>query len=197
MAVLVTLATGFSGLAAWRIALSDDDAGDFNYSGLAAAAHAEEQRSLVTTDVYRQLQMYLRYRRYDFLDQAVLQAGPGAGLPVEVRHAGELAANAFVFFPTRYVNPDGTYSAQRQIQERLAEAAIDRDIDADRHFAQSDQARLKGSYQAFLPIVVALAVLFYVLAEKARGRIRFALAGVGTVWFAAGLIGLMLIETQL
>lgn len=195
VAVLITVVTGFGGVAAWRIALADDDAGDYNYSGLAASVHAEEQRSRITADVYRQYQMFVRYKRFAMLGRSAAgETDPTVGQSEDLR---DLAANAFEFFPTRFLNLEGTFQVERQIDERLAEAGLEQDINPRRHFESSDLARLKGSRLSLVPVVLALALFFFILAEKGGVRVRFAFAAVGGAAFVTGVVALLLVETAL
>jgi hypothetical protein len=97
------------------------------------------------------------------------------------------------FFVTRYLSPDGTYNTQREVDETSADAARQRDLDPDAHFAEADRYRAKTATLLYVLIVFTFAILaFTVSAEGVRGKARYLVAMAGVVLTgAAGIVALL------
>lgn len=192
LALLITLVTVIGAIVAWRVSLLDDQQSDANYTGLASAFQSVDVRTLAAAQAYQEYRAYTRFHRYDALRERL--ANDSAASPREREEAEQLAANAFAFFSSQYVTPDDRYDARRQIREQIAEAALDRDVDASAHFVSSDTARDKGSLLLLVPIVLAVAGLCYILAEKLAGTMLFLFAAAGSAVFVAGVVVFLRIE---
>jgi len=192
MAVLIALVTVVGAGAAWRSALIDDEAGDEDFAGLAAAVSAEETHTSSNTTMYANYRAYTVYVRYDELGNSIAEDLPGVSeseadaLQHQMKEARILARGASWFFPDRYLNRDGTYDTDRELGEAWALAAQQKDLYPEQHFARADRLRAKSSWLVAIIILLTVSVWFYTLAEGIDHPIKYVLALGGTGFLLVG-----------
>lgn len=118
-ASMIAVVTVISALVAWRAALASQDSGDADFRGLVATVNNEEAWVLSEIKVAEHYQAFLSYTRYNELGNKIydaLQAKPAHASALE-RQKSDSWGIAFglqsLFFPSRYLLPDGTYDSQR------------------------------------------------------------------------------------
>ena len=194
MAVLIAVVTLVGAVLAWRAAIAADDAGDADFAGLKAVLHAEETRMVNDVNALRHYRAYTAYTQHEELRLRLAQLGDVNG---EVA-ATNLATTSQVFFPTRYLNLNGSYDLQREVAELWAQAQQVTDLDPVQHFDEADAGRVKTIQLVAAFILLSLSLLFYTSAEgihPERPLIRYGLGALGTVFLLATLIAAFIIET--
>jgi hypothetical protein len=201
-AVLLAIVTAMGALVAWRAAVAADIASNTDFSGLAATLNAEETRALNSVTAYEHYRAYTAYLRYNELGNVIAQDMPDASefetpaLDRQMSEAWDLATEIQgSFFPNRYLKPDGSYDTQRELDEAWADAAQQKDLNPDPHFARADRMRAKSTTLIVLLIALAVALWCYTLAETLDHKLRYVLAAGGTLILAGSVIALIVVET--
>jgi hypothetical protein len=188
MAIMIALVTLFGAALASRTALVGVQAGDEDFYGLTATLNAEETKAVNTTTLYGNYRAYTAYTRYNELGNLisadldeVADAQEREALTRQMNAAWSLAVAVNYFFPTRYLNRDGGYDTERELGEAWAEAASQKDLYPEPHFALADSLRAKVSRLLIIIIILTAAVWFFTLAQSLRHVIRYVcmLGGLG------------------
>lgn len=196
--VMIAVVTVIGAGAACRASYASNAASNADFAGLVAAINAEETAILNAVTVYEHYHAYTTYTRYNELGSIVADEPPSDELGRLQREAWGLALGLqYSFFPPRYLNPDGTYDTQRELDEEWAEAAQQKDLAPESHFEKADAARVKTSLLHGTLIVFAVAFWFFTLAQAINNRLKylFVLGGFGSV--LAGLLIVLLVEVLL
>lgn len=204
-AVMIALVTIASALVAWRAAVASGDASQADFSGLAAAVNAEEEQVLNEIAVSEHYQAFLMYTRYNELGYKLQEAIDAAGSGEDVDSLGQLKSDSWgiayglqsLFFPSRYLRPDGTYDSQREIQEKTADSERRRDVKPDLHFARADGLRVKANWLVLMLIFLGLSLWLFTCAQIIRHSIRYGFALGGMFFFAGSILAATLIELLL
>ncbi len=192
VAVLIALVAVIGAAVAWRSALIDDEAGDEDFAGLAAAVSAEETHTSSNSLMYANYRAYTAYVRYNELGNLIAEDLPGvseseaSALRHQMEEAWTLAIGASSFFPNRYLNRDGTYDTDRELGEAWAYAAQEKDLYPEQHFARADRLRAKSSWLVAIIILLTISVWFYTLAEGIDHPVKYVLALGGTGFLLLG-----------
>ena len=192
VAVLIALVTVVGAVAAWRSALIDDQAGDEDFAGLAAAVSAEETHTSSNSTMYANYRAYTAYVRYNELGNLIADDLPDVSesesdaLQHQMMEAWTLAIGASGFFPNRYLNRDGTYDTDRELGEAWAYAGQQKDLYPEQHFARADRLRAASSWLVAIIILLTVSVWFYTLAEGIDHPVKYVLALGGTGFLLLG-----------
>lgn len=196
--IMIAVVTVLGAAVACRASTTTNEAANADFSGLVASIKAEEATILNSITVYEHYQAYTLYTRYNELGNIVVDEPPSSELGRLQREVWGLALGLqYTFFPPRYLNSDGTYDVQRELDEEWAERAQQEDILSEPHFAKADDLRFKASLLAGVLIVLAVAFWFFTLAQAIRNRLKyfFGLAGLSVT--AAGLLLWLVVEAAL
>ncbi|HLF26594.1 MAG TPA: hypothetical protein VJG32_09665 [Anaerolineae bacterium] len=202
VALLLAFVTVMGAVAAWRAAVASDAASNADFSGLAATLNTEETRALNSVTVYEHYRAYTDYLRHNELGNVIADDLPDASdsqaelLDRQMTEAWDLATEIQgSFFPNRYLDPDGNYDTQRELEEEYADAGQQKDLNPEPHFTLSDRLRNKSTTLVSVLIVLAVSLLLYTLAETIDHIVRYALAAGGTLFLVGSLVLLIIIET--
>lgn len=203
VAILIAAVTVVGAVVAWRASVAADGAGDADFDGLRASLNAEEARALNFVNAYEHYSLYVAYARHTRLADALggeleqrtdLTDQEAFLLQRQQAEAYDLGQSNQELFPNRFLNRDGSYSVQREIGETWADAAKEKDVNPDPHYAKADQLRIKMNLLLGTLSLLALGLVFYTLVEAAGGRWRVIMFGLGSVCSVVGALAAVVID---
>ncbi len=170
---LIALVVIIGAVLIWRASVADDQAGDGDANGLVAAM-GEQQAAIRACDVfYRDRRRYAAYtlhaRNLTLLETDLAQIDSSGtevlALESESRLSGDLATSLRMALPSAYLRADGTYDADRELEERLAEESKKRDVDPEAYFATATAHRQKTRRLLGLAALLGISLVGYTLAQ--------------------------------
>jgi len=192
IAIMIAVVSLTGAVIAWQASLAEPD--DADRAGLKAALNAETTRFVNTAVLYKRYRAYTDYTLNDEYQRQIEEDLAGVadkGSLEDARdEAADLAAASRLFFPSRYLNRDGSYNTRRDLGEALAQAGQLNDLEPQPHFDEADNERLKVILIITVLIGLAISLLFYTLAEMlhpARTRLRYGSAAGGTLFLLVGI----------
>jgi hypothetical protein len=199
-AIMMTLVSLVAAFVAYQAS------GRSTYALVADRKGAGAARNIQTTLTLNSSLLTRHYRAYtDYAVQKMLQSllaqDPQIAASEDLRRslteATNLATADEVFFPSRYLNRDGSYAAQRELAEAWAQADQTLDLDPAPHFAEASQqlAERKRLLSVFLTLPAAL--LCFNLSQNLhpeRRKLRIGLAVMGATLSVVALVAALLIE---
>jgi hypothetical protein len=203
VAILIAIATVIGAVVAWRASVADDGAGDADFAGLRASVLSEQTRALNDVNAYESYGAYTNYRRYQELgdlleaDQAAAPEEDTALLERQRADNHDLSISNQRLFPNKFLDRDGSYNVKRQLGEMWADAAKENDLNPDPQFAEADQLRTKANSLLAAVTILAVALVFYTLVEVAGDRLKYLLAGLGSLCMIAGTVFALFVEYNL
>jgi hypothetical protein len=204
IAILIAIVSLAGAVAAWQSTLVEDD--DADRAGLQASLNAETTHLLNNAGLYKHYRAYTTYTLNNELEQQIesdLDYTPLADQPYLERQQAQsvsLAGTGQLFFPTRYLNRDGSYNTQRELGENWAQAEQRLELDPQPHFDEADAERRKGIITISIITILTFSLLFYTLAEgmyPARHRLRLSTAILGTFFLTIGIIAAIAVQVFL
>lgn len=188
--VMIAVVTVFGAVVACRASIASNESGNADFEGLVAAIRSQETIINNYITVYEHYRAYTDYERYNELGNLVANEPSSSALGQLQREAWGIAQGLqFSFFPPRYLNRDGTYDTQRELDEEWADAAQQQDLQPEIYYELADAARFKASMLAGTLIIFSIAFWFFTIAQAVKNFIRyFAIAG----GFVATVIGLLM-----
>jgi hypothetical protein len=199
-ASMIAVVTVLSALTAWRAAVAAQNASDADFLGLVATVNAEEASVLSTIKVAEHYQAFLSYTRYNELGNKLydaLQANPSNKDALEQQKSdswGIAYGVQSMFFPSRYLLPDGTYDSQRETDELLADEQRARDTRADVHYAESSQLRRKSNLLVQMLIPLGISFWFFTLAQIVEHKVRYLFAFLGSFLLVLSAFAALIID---
>ena len=186
IAVLTALVTVFGATAACLASVAVSNAGDADFSGLDASIRKQKAEIVNYVYAYQHYRAFTSYTRYNEL--GYLMYDPNADEETDFRNGaiqrevwGVAGGISSVFFSPRYINPDGSYDLERELQEAFAEDAQSSDLNAAPYFKESDQLRRRSSFLTASMIPLAFSFWFFTLAQATDKNIKYA-------WFVFGIL---------
>lgn len=202
-ASMIALVTVLSALTAWRAAVASQDAGQSDFNGLVATVNTEEAQVLNAIMVSEHTQAFLIYTRYNELGNKLydaLQSNPPDADEL-ARQKSDSWGIAFgvqsVFFPSRYLRPDGTYDSQREFDEAWADAQRDRDTRADVHFSEADTLRRKANLLVQMLILLGVSFWFFTLAQIIEHAVKYLFAFGGGFLMTVSSLAVLIIDLSM
>lgn len=186
VAILVAIVTMLGATAACFSSVAVSDAGDADFAGLDSSIRAEKADIINHVNAYEHYRAYTDYVKYNELGYLLFQENSDSG---EVW--GLADGLSFSFFNTRYLNPDGTYDLERELQEAFAQDAQEQDLNAQPYFEASDAFRNRSSFLSANMIVFAVSFWFLTLAQATEKKIKYVWLIFGIVLAIAGVVGLI------
>ncbi len=197
IAVLIAVVTVLGATAACLASVAVSNAGDNDFAGLDASIRAQKAEIINNVYAYEHYRAFTAYFRYNEL--GYLMYDPNADNETDARNASiqqELwgVANGIssVFFKPRYINPDGQYDLQQELQEAFAQDAQDEDLNSEPYFEESDRLRRQSSFLTADMIVLAFAFWFFTLAQATEKKIKYLWTGLGVITGLAGIAGIVI-----
>ncbi len=186
VAVLVAVITVLGASAACLSAVAASNAGDADFAGLDASTRAEKADIINNINAYANYRAYTDYVRYNELGYLLFAENGNSS------EAWGLADGlSFSFFNARYLNPDGTYDLERELQEAWADDSQKEDLNAQPYFDKSDALRSQSSFFSATMIVFAFAFWFLTLAQITEKKFKYVWLGFGVLLGIAGIMGLV------
>ena len=196
--VMIAVVTVVGAGVACRASIVSNSASNADFVGLVAAIKAEETIITNSVTAYEHYRAYTIYERYNELGNLVADEPPSSELGRLQREVWGMAQGLqFSFFSQRYLNRDGTYNLQRELDELWAEKSQSDDLDPLPHFNEADAARAKASLLAGTLIVFAVAFWFFTLAQATNNWFKyfFGVGGLGAI--VIGILIWLLVEVML
>lgn len=186
VAILVAIVTVLGATAACFSSVAVSDAGDADFSGLDASIRAEKADIINHVNAYEHYRAYTDYVKYNELGYLLFQENGDSG------EAWGLADGlSFSFFNTRYLNPDGSYDLERELQEAWAQDAQEQDLNSQPYFDASDALRNRSSFLSANMIVFAVSFWFLTLAQATEKKIKYVWLSFGVLLAITGVVGLI------
>lgn len=200
VAVLIAAATILGAIVSWRAALSEDIAGDQDYSGLRSLAWAEEARTLNAIDAYEDYRLFLAYRRSDLLGDLIEEQKPDEDsyLGNRLQETRQLAEINVSFLDetkaSRYLKRDGGYALDRELGEKWAQARRKKDMDASPYFEAADRYRSKTESQLKAGFLLTCSLVFLALIETFKGVARYIFLALASAFMLWGSVMALMLE---
>jgi hypothetical protein len=155
-------------------------------------------------DLYRDLIAYLQGRIHDqlsldiFAERDLYPAGDPAWDQLwddgwTETYLAEVYLDE-IYIQPEYIQPDGSYDGQAALDISIAEWALTADFDREGHFVEADRLRTRVLSLMAVAFVLAIALLFYTLAEVITHKIKYGFLVLGTGFFAMAIVATLLIE---
>lgn len=197
VAVLVAIVTILGATAACLASGAVSDAGKADFTGLDASIRAQKAEIINHVYGYEHYRAYTDYVRYDEFGK--LMYDPNADPETDLRNGalqreawGVASGISSVFFSPRYVNSDGQYDLERELQEAWAQDSQNEDLESAPYFDESDKFRRRSSFLTADMIVLAISFWFLTVAQATEKNIKYLWAGVGILFGILGIIGIII-----
>lgn len=197
IAVLTAIVTVFGATAACLASVAVSSAADADFAGLDASIRAQKAEIINYVYAYEHYRAFTNYVRYN--EEGNLMYDPNADPETDARNAaiqrevwGIASGISSVFFSPRYINPDGQYDLERELQEAFADDAQSAELNAAPYFKESDKYREKSSFLTSNMILFAISFWFFTLAQATEKKIKYAWAVIGILIGLAGIAGIMI-----
>lgn len=201
VAVLIAVVVVIGAVVLWRAAVAMTAAGEAESFGRQALMRAEEIRALNAAATYEDYAAYTAYRRYamlgDLLAEAMLKVTDVRRLMLldgQRAEAQDLALANRDFFPSRYLDRDGSYALERQLDEMWADDADQDDLNADPYFARADLGRDKANLLLIAAMVLGPALVCFTVVEIVGARRKYLLVTIGALLAAGAAAAALLID---
>ncbi|HRJ58601.1 MAG TPA: hypothetical protein PK152_13130 [Anaerolineales bacterium] len=197
VAVLVAVVTVLGATAACLASVAVSSASDADFLGLDASIRAQKADIINHVYAFEHYRAYTDYVRYD--EYGRLLYDPNADEETDLRNGalqreawGVASGLSSVFFSPRYINPDGQYDLERELQEAWAQDSQNEDLNPTPYFAESDQLRARSSFLTADMIVLAISFWFLTVAQATEKKIKYFWAGLGILFALAGILGIII-----
>jgi hypothetical protein len=197
IAVMTALVTVLGAMAACLASVAVSDAGDADFSGLDASIRAQRADIINHIYAYEHYRAFTDYVRYNEL--GALLYDPAADEQTAIENGalqrevwGVAQGISTGFFSPRYVNSNGKYDLERELEEAWAQDAQDDELDPTPYFEDSDRLRRRSSFLVADMIVFAIAFWFFTAAQTTEKKIKFLWAGLGVLFALAGILGMII-----
>lgn len=197
VAVLVAVVTVLGAMAACLATVATSDAGDMDFAGLDASIRAQKAEIINEVIAYEHYRAFTNYIRYDQL--GILLYDPNADETTDLRNGalqrelwGVASGISSVFFSPRYIDSNGNYDIQRELDEAWAQDSQSEDLDAQPFFDKSDKFRRRSSFLTADMIVFAVSFWFLTIAQVTEKKIKYLWAGLGILFGLAGILGILI-----
>jgi len=197
IAVLTAIVTVLGAMAACLASVAVSDAGDSDFAGLDSSIRAQKAEIVNYVQAYEHYRAFTSYIRYNEL--GYLMYDPNADEETGIRNGaiqrevwGIASGISSVFFSPRYIDADGSYDLQRELQEAFAEDAQSSDLNSAPYFEESDRLRRRSSFLTASMIPLAFSFWFFTLAQATEKKIKYFWAALGVLIGLIGAAGIIL-----
>jgi len=192
--LMIALVTILSAVTAWRASAASRQAGNADFEGLAASIRAQDALIFNSVGAYEHYRSFTTYFRYNELGN-IMYADAAADTRREQSDLWEMALGLqYSFFNPRYLELDGLYDVQRELDEVLAEASQAQDLNPILHFDRADQFRIKSSYLTGTLIIFAVSFFLFALGQAIQNNLRYLIALGGMVVLLGGICAAAVFE---
>ena len=196
IAVLTAIVTVLGATAACLASVAVSTAGDNDFAGLDASIRSQKAEIINYVIAYEHYRAFTSYVRYNELGN--LMFDPEADPDTDARNGaiqrevwGVASGISSIFFNPRYINSDGQYDLERELQEEYARDAQSEDLNAAPYFEESDRQRNISSSLTADMIVFAFSFWFFTFAQATEKKIKYLWAGLGIIIGLFGIVGLI------
>lgn len=197
IAALIALVTVLGATAACLASAAVSNAGDADFAGMEASIRSQKAEIVNQINAYEHYRAFTTYTRYNELGN--LMYDPNADTETDSRNAaiqkevwGVANGISSSFFSPRYINPDGSYNLQRELQEEYARDAQDEDLNSAPQFDYSDRQRRQSAFLTGDMITLAVSFWFLTLAQATDKNIKYLWAAIGALAGLAGIAGIFI-----
>lgn len=197
IAVLTAIVTVFGATAACLASVAVSNAADADFAGLDASIRAQKAEIINHVYAYEHYRAFTNYVRYN--EEGNLMYDPNADEETDLRNGaiqrevwGIASGISSIFFSPRYINSDGQYDLERELQEAFADDAQNEELNGAPYFEDSDKYREKSSFLTSNMIVFAVSFWFLTLAQATEKKIKYAWAVIGILVGLAGIAGILI-----
>lgn len=197
MAVLTAIVTVFGAMAACLASVAVSNAADADFAGLDASIRAQKAEIINYVYAYEHYRAFTNYARYN--EEGNLMYDPNADEETDIRNGavqrevwGIAGGISSIFFSPRYINSDGQYDLERELQEAFADDAQNAELNAAPYFEDSDKHRKKSSFLTSNMIFFAVSFWFFTLAQATEKKIKYVWAVIGILIGLAGIAGILI-----
>ena len=204
LGVMIAIVTVVGAIVAWRSALAATEAGNADDAGIIAALNAQETNTLGDIMSSQHRTSFLDYWRYKQTIDQMAADGSLDNIPADqqdsvirqINESSDLATASKQFFPSRYLNPDGTYNATKERAENLAEESQRKDLNAQQHFDEANQWRDKSLALVATLVILGISLWLFALGETIEHRVKYVLAAGGAAFLLLGTGAAIAIEAN-
>lgn len=196
IAVLTAVVTVLGASAACLASVAVSTAGDQDFSGLDASIRAQKAEIINYVIAYQNYRAYTDYLRYD--EMGYLMYDPEADAETDARNYaiqqevwGVSSGLLSSFVKARYIDPDGSYDIERELQEAFADDAQTSDLNSQPYFEKSDAERSRSAFLTADMIVFAVSFWFLTLAQATEKNIKYVWAALGVLFAIGGVLGIL------
>jgi hypothetical protein len=188
--IMIAVVTVLGAAAACLGSVAINQAGNADFDGITAAINVQKATLANEVTAYEHYRAYTTYYRYNELGILLYDESLKPASDVErdyllgnlQREVWGLALGLqYTFFPPRYLNPDGSYNIQRELDETWADAAAQADLNPEPYFLLADALRTKALLFTGVLITLGFAFWFFTAAEISEHLIKYLFAGIGLV----------------
>lgn len=197
IAVLTAVVTVLGATAACLASVAVSNAGDADFAGLDSSIRAQKAEIVNHVQAYEHYRAFTSYVRYNELGNLLYD--PNADEETSFRNGalqrevwGLASGISSVFFRPRYIDADGSYDLERELQEAFAEDAQSGDLNPAPHFEESDRLRRRSSFLTASMIPLAFSFWFFTLAQATEKNIKYLWAVLGVLIGLLGVTGILL-----
>lgn len=196
IAVLTAVVTVLGASAACLASVAVSTAGDQDFAGLDASIRAQKAEIINYVIAYQNYRAYTDYLRYD--EMGYLMYDPEADAETDARNYaiqqevwGVSSGLLSSFVKARYIDPDGSYDIERELQEAFADDAQTSDLNSQPYFEKSDAERSRSAFLTADMIVFAVSFWFLTLAQATEKNIKYVWAALGVLFAIGGVLGIL------
>ena len=197
VSILVAIVTILGALTAGLAAKASSNAGDQDFAGMGAAISSQKADLINEVNAYEHYRAYTTYVRY--FELGFLLTDPKADektkqlLYNQQQEVWGIADGILsTFFQGRYLNPDGTYALDRELQEARAEDEQSNDLNFAPYFDKADSLRARSSFLIANLIVFTVSFWFLTLAQVMENSFKYFMALFGILLGLAGILGIFI-----
>jgi hypothetical protein len=196
IAVLTAVVTVLGASAACLASVAVSTAGDQDFAGLDASIRAQKAEIINYVIAYQNYRAYTDYLRYD--EMGYLMYDPQADAETDARNYaiqqevwGVSSGLLSSFVKARYIDPDGSYDIERELQEAFADDAQTSDLNSQPYFEKSDAERSRSAFLTADMIVFAVSFWFLTLAQATEKNFKYVWAALGVLFAIGGVLGIL------
>jgi uncharacterized Tic20 family protein len=203
VAVLIAIVTVSGAFVAWRSSTVGSGASDAERQGVLSSVSRERVQTDNRTRLYNELRIFATYTQYQEMAsllqqdaQKLAEAGQdeqAESLLQEADSDKKLASSAYSFLTyPQYVKEDDkgrkVYDVEGYMQASLDIDARTQDLNPDDDLQKADRLHLQEQWLVGIVIVLAVALLFFTLAEITRSFLRYIFVTIGLFAFLAAVV---------
>jgi hypothetical protein len=204
MAIMIAVVALVTAFGAWRGSLAGSLAGFEDYYALTATLNTAQTRSVNTAVAYQNYHAFTNYTVnwamamvLESSLESITDENEWTWIQTQAEEARRLANTNLNFFPARYMDKEGVYLIQRQLDEDWAEAQRKMDLNAEAHLEKSNKYDTRSTSYVTNSILLAVSLLLYTLASifhADRRRLRWGAASAGTICLLLSVVSMILTE---